>query len=228
MLTGMPAYEPAPEHIQRVTRRAGRAHVTGTLTAARTALLIVDMQRYFVEEGMPAASAGARALLPRIAAAAEALRARGVVIIWIMTDADARAARDWPSYEALFTPQGWAARQTLLAPDGAGYPLADGLEPSSADLVVVKHRHSGFVGAAPGLERILRDRGIDTALVAGTATGVCCTATARDAMTHGFHTILLSDLTAAQSDEEHEAALAAHYLYFGDVLSVHEVLARLA
>jgi len=223
----MPAYEPDPEHVLRVTRRAGRMHVTDTIAPSKTALLIVDMQRYFVEEGMPAGSGAARALVPAMTQATAALRSHGVAIVWIVTESAAPQAQDWPSYQALFTPQGWAARTALLAPDGPGYPLAQGLNPYSGDLVVVKHRHSGFIGPAPGLEAGLRARGIETVLIAGTATGVCCTATARDAMTLGFNAIILSDLTAAQSAQEHEAALSAHYLYFGDVLSVHEVLARL-
>ena len=74
----------------------------------------------------------------------------------------------------------------------------------------------------------MRDHGIDTALVAGVTTNVCCETTARDAMMRNFRTLMVSDACAAMTDEEHAASLGAFYLYFGDVQSADEVIARLA
>ena len=73
----------------------------------------------------------------------------------------------------------------------------------------------------------LHSRGIDTVLVAGTATNVCCESTARDAMMLNFKTIMVSDALAARSDELHAASLTAFYSKFGDVQTAAEVLQSL-
>ena len=74
------------------------------------------------------------------------------------------------------------------------------------------------------LERILRSRGIRNLLIAGTKTNVCCEATARDAMMLDFDTVMLSDCTAALSDEEHRATLETFIQQFGDVLTGREAV----
>ncbi len=74
---------------------------------------------------------------------------------------------------------------------------------------------------------MLRGLGLDTLLIAGTKTNVCCESTARDAMMLDFGVVMVSDATAALSDDEHRATLETMIQQFGDVLAVDEVLARL-
>jgi ureidoacrylate peracid hydrolase len=74
---------------------------------------------------------------------------------------------------------------------------------------------------------VLRGLGIDTVLIAGTKTNVCCEATARDAMMLDFKVVMVSDCCAALSDDEHRASLETIIQQFGDVLTGEEVLARL-
>ena len=78
------------------------------------------------------------------------------------------------------------------------------------------------------MAEVLRGRGIDTLLVTGTVTSVCCESTARDAMMLNFKTIMVTDGNAAMTDEEHNAALTDFYLTFGDVMSTdsHRCLRR--
>ena len=70
-------------------------------------------------------------------------------------------------------------------------------------------------------------QGIDTLLIAGTKTNVCCESTARDAMMLDFKTVMLSDCCAALSDEEHRATLETMIQQFGDVMTLDEALAAL-
>jgi ureidoacrylate peracid hydrolase len=58
-------------------------------------------------------------------------------------------------------------------------------------------------------------------------TGVCCESSARDAMMRNFRVVMLSDGNAAKTDAEHEAALVAFYLNFGDVMETGEAIACL-
>ena len=63
-------------------------------------------------------------------------------------------------------------------------------------------------------------------LIAGVATNACCESTARDAMMLNFRVLMVSDACAAASDREHQAALENFYLFFGDVQTTNEVIAR--
>ena len=77
------------------------------------------------------------------------------------------------------------------------------------------------------LGEVLRAKGIDTLLIAGTKTNVCCECTARDAMMLDYQVVLLSDCTAALSDDEQRATLENVIQQFGDVMSADEALALL-
>ena len=70
-------------------------------------------------------------------------------------------------------------------------------------------------------------RGIDTILVTGTVTNVCCESTARDAMMRNFRAIMVTDGNATFTDEEHNAALMSFYLVFGDIMSTDFAIACL-
>ena len=73
----------------------------------------------------------------------------------------------------------------------------------------------------------MRVRGFDTVLITGTVTNVCCESSARDANMTNFRTIMVSDGIAANSQEEHDASLAAFYNIFGDVMDTDMIIAEL-
>ena len=64
---------------------------------------------------------------------------------------------------------------------------------------------------------MLRNLGIDTILIAGTKTNICCESTARDGMMLDFKIVMVEDCCAALSDDEHQAALESIIQQFGDV-----------
>jgi len=87
------------------------------------------------------------------------------------------------------------------------------------DVIVEKMRYSAFIQGSSNIEEVLRARGLDTLLITGTVTNVCCESTARDAMMRNFKTIMVTDGNAANTDEDHNAALGNFYLTFGDIMS---------
>jgi ureidoacrylate peracid hydrolase len=97
----------------------------------------------------------------------------------------------------------------------------------AADTQIIKNRYSALIAGSSGLERMLRSLDIDTVLIAGTKTNICCEATARDAMMLDFKAVMVSDCCAALSDDEHRSALENIIQQFGDVLTSDEVLERL-
>ena len=101
------------------------------------------------------------------------------------------------------------------------------LTTASTDLTLLKNRYSALISGSSQLERTLRGMGIDTILIAGTKTNVCCESTARDAMMLDFKVVMVEDCCAALSDDEHRGALENIIQQFGDVMTADEVLARL-
>ena len=58
-------------------------------------------------------------------------------------------------------------------------------------------------------------------------TNVCCESTARDAMMLDYRVVMLSDGNASLTDEEHAASLNNFLIFFGDVMTADEAVARL-
>jgi ureidoacrylate peracid hydrolase len=74
----------------------------------------------------------------------------------------------------------------------------------------------------------LQAAGIDTVIITGTATNVCCESTARDAFMLNYRTLVVSDANATVSDEAHNASLNALFVRFADVFTTKEILDLLA
>jgi ureidoacrylate peracid hydrolase len=98
---------------------------------------------------------------------------------------------------------------------------------ADVDLVVEKTRYSAFLPGASTLDEQLRSRGIDTVIITGTLTNVCCESSARDAMMLNYNVVFVSDATAALSDSAHNATLSTIMQICADVMTADEVLERL-
>ena len=216
-----------PEIVARVLARRGRLHVFDRLDAKRTALLVIDMQNAFVAPGAPIEVPAACGIVAPINRLAAALRRRGVPVIWVMHE-NQQGGRDWAGFFDAFVAPG--KRAQAAAALEAGSPLQalwPELEVKAEDFRVAKNRYSALIGNASQLRSLLEKHGIDTLLIAGTKTNVCCESTARDAMMLDFKVVLLSDCTAALSDEEQRATLENVIQQFGDVRTAEEALALL-
>jgi ureidoacrylate peracid hydrolase len=214
-----------PEIAERVVARRGKLHLFDKLDAKRTALLVIDMQNAFVAPGAPIEVPAARGIVAPINRLAAALRERGVPVIWVMHE-NQKGGRDWAGFFDAFVAPG--KRAQAAAALEAGSPLQalwPELDAAPGDLRVAKNRYSAFI--KNDFQKTLHERGIDTLLVAGTKTNVCCECTARDAMMLDFKVVLLSDCTAALSDDEQRGTLENVIQQFGDVRTADEALALL-
>ena len=204
---------------QRHEQRRGRRHAFTTLAPEQTALVVVDMVPFFVTE-MPYC----RGIVPVIGRLATALRTAGGTVAWVVPGPGPR-----PELEVEFF--GTEAAAAYRGSGGVG-PLRDRvwpeLEVEDTDLLVEKTAASAFFPGHSSLPALLADRGIETVVITGTVTNVCCESSARDASTLGYRVILVADGTAARCDEDHNAALHTIYRSFGDVRTAAEVLGLLA
>ena len=212
------------EIVERVLARRGRLHLFDSLDARRSALVVIDMQNAFVAPGAPMEVPAARAIVGPINRLAAELRRRGVAVIWV-THENRKDGRDWAGFFDAFVAPGRRAEAAAALAAGSGLQqLWPELEIGAEDLRVNKNRYSALIAGASPLEPMLKERGIDTLLIAGTKTNVCVECTARDAMMLDYKVVLLSDCTAALSDEEQRATLENVIQQFGDVLSADEAL----
>jgi ureidoacrylate peracid hydrolase len=84
--------------------------------------------------------------------------------------------------------------------------------------VIEQTRFSALVQGSSTLDAFLHERGLDTLIITGCLTDVCCESTARDAMMLDYRAIMVTDASAADTDADHNAALTAFYSTFGDIM----------
>jgi ureidoacrylate peracid hydrolase len=134
----------------------------------------------------------------------------------------------WTVQQRMNTPEANARRNAAMTEGSVGHALWPDLDVQRGDEIVLKRRYSAFIPGTSDLEPLLRSRGIDTVIIVGTLTNVCCESSARDAMMLDFRTIMVSDACATTSIEEHNASLAAFYATFGDVMDTDFIIERLS
>src|SRR5262249_12627687 len=162
----------------------------------KTALLVVDMQNYFVKQGHQGEIPLAREIVPNINRLAAGLRSRGGHVVWIRNGTrDTRES--WSTlHESLLTSDPVERRLTAMDMDGDGYAYWHLNDIRPEDAQITKTRYSAFIQGASNVEQYLRARNIDTLLIAGTATNVCCESSGRDAMMLNFKVVMVSDALA--------------------------------
>ncbi|MBI3303793.1 MAG: cysteine hydrolase [Deltaproteobacteria bacterium] len=198
----------------------------------KTAMIVVDMQNDFVQEGAPIEIPRARAMVPRLNRLLDVCRAHQIPVIYIhhvIRGGDIDAGRLADHHEAIRN------NKAILA----GTPnveIYEGLKPHPGDLVVAKPRYSAFYGT--DLEAILRSQGIDTLIISGTVTDVCCESTTQDAFSRDYKVIFLSDGTAAtdwpdlgfgpvSAEEVQKVVLTVLAMCFAQVSSIDQVMAEI-
>lgn len=215
--------------VQKVIDRRGHRHVFRSMPPSSTALVVVDLQNGFMMDGVAhSLITGAREIVPNVNEIAQTLRDLGGTVVWIHNTSRPEDQKVWPIYyEELSTPQRAAKRHASLTPGSIGHQIWAACDVQPGDLHVNKHRFSALLPGTSELEATLRARGIDTLIICGTSTSVCCESTARDACMLNFRTVMVTDGNAAATDEEHNATLMNFYLTFGDVMSTQEVVGYL-
>jgi len=215
-----------PHVIDRIVFRRGRLHGFEGVDAAKTALVVVDMQNVFCAEGAAVEVPTAREIVPNINRLARATRATGGLVAWVQMTVARR--EEWALVlDNLLTPA--TAERVLegVKPGSEGHALWPAMEPDPSDLYIAKNRYSAFLPSSSGIAQELRGRGVENVIITGTLTNVCCESSARDAAMQDFRTFMISDANAARTDEEHMATLVNFIQTFGDVRSTDEMIALL-
>ncbi len=208
-----------------------------TVDLARTALVMIDLQRDFLEPGGFGAALGND--VSRLGAVIEpcrrllaAARRAGLFIVHTREGhrpdaSDAFRAKVERGAPALRIGAPGPMGRILIRGE-AGHAIVPSLAPEPGEPVVDKPGKGAFY--ATDLELILRNRGIEALIVCGVTTEVCVHTTVREANDRGYRCIVPGDCTASYFPEFHEVALRmirAQGGIFGWTTSSERVLAAL-
>jgi ureidoacrylate peracid hydrolase len=214
---------------ERLVARRGRVHLFDEIDATRAAFVVIDMQKAFSAPGAPVEVPLSRDICGNINRLAEEMRSRGGMVVWIVSAFDNRNGRsDWSNFfDYIVAAEVRERTMAYMAPGAEGTELWKDLDARPEDDFITKNRYSCLAPSASQLERVLRSRGIEYLLIAGTKTNICCETTSRDAFDMDFKVVLVEDCCAALSDREHLATLENIIQQFGDVMNTDEVIKRL-
>jgi nicotinamidase-related amidase len=182
---------------------------------ARAALLVIDMQRDFVEPGGFGETLGndvslLRAVIPPLQAALAATRDAGITVIHTreghlpdLSDCPpAKLTRGEPALR-IGDP---GPKGRILIRGEYGHDIIDELAPADGELVIDKPGKGSFY--ATGLDDTLRSRGITSLIVAGVTTEVCVHTTVREANDRGYECLVLADCVGSYFPEFQRYGLA--------------------
>ena len=165
----------------------------------RSALLIIDMEKAFVNTGAALWIRGALETVPRISNVIDEARDSGISVIWIKRIYKADGSdMELPRRQDLFS----RGLYGVLAPESTGLNSIeepDGLERKQDEKVIIKPRFSAFFHTE--LDEYLRGKGIDTVLLAGTTTPNCIRCTCYDAISLDYQCIVLEPCCSSQTSE---------------------------
>ena len=190
----------------------------------RAALLVIDMQKDFVDEGAIMEVRMARERVPVMRRVIEACRGAGIPVIYtrhILSD-----RFEVSPLETAYQPR---LKARGMREGSEGIEIVPELAPLPSDTVIGKHRYDAFHGTS--LETVLRNiRGagrVDTVIVIGTVTSICCESTARSAFMRDFKVVFLSDGNGGLDEGSQSATLDIIGRVFGRVMTAGELIAEL-
>lgn len=184
-----------------------------SLDLPRAALLVVDMQRYFVDPASRGCMPWAAQVVGRVGALISFFRARGRPVVFTRhahapDGSDGGNLAWW--WDGLLREGTWAAE------------LHPAIVPAEGEPVLRKNRYDAFLGT--DLDGILRRGGVTDLVIAGCMTNLCCETTARDAFCRDYRVKFVADATATETEPMQLASLRNLAFGFADVVTVQEIV----
>jgi nicotinamidase-related amidase len=184
-------------------------------TAPHSALIVIDMQRDFLDPDGYAAAAGLdvaalRGTIPAIRRLLSGARQAGMLVVHTreghrpdLSDCPPAKLERSRAAGAEIGTRGPLGR--LLVRGEAGHDIVPELQPQAGEPVVDKPGYGAFTHT--DLENILRNRAIERLIICGVTTEVCVHSTLREAVDRGYRCVLVGDACASADAELHAAAL---------------------
>lgn len=202
------------------------------MSRENAALITIDVQRDFWDPESPPAKihgrdvSGAQVVVDRILQLVDTARQVGLPIIhvrneeprWAMSD----TSRELRWRHKMRRQQGLANLDYELCQPGTPGVEFYRLQPDPADVIVTKHRYSGFIGT--DLHLILRSLNRKSLIFCGGSTNMCLESTVRDAFMLDYYCVVVADCSAtAWGEKAHRNSLENIELGFGQVIDLEDV-----
>jgi ureidoacrylate peracid hydrolase len=186
------------------------------LSKESCALLIIDMQNYFVAESGGMFVPATHEILDNIKALQKAFRDIRQPVIFTSH------SHYSPELDGGNLTWWWDGYCRAGSPDADIY---DDIKPLEGEKIVHKHRYSGFEGT--DLQITLHSLGITDLVITGTMTNLCCETTARDAFNTDYRVQFVCDAVATSNDDLHLATLKNISFGFAPIVTTNEVIEQL-
>jgi len=186
------------------------------LSRENSALLVVDMQLFFLDPTSPTYTCGGQAILPNLKKIIQAFRQADRPVIFT------KHVHHPDRIDAGIMGWWWEGMCLEGSPESE---IHESISPQLNEKVILKHRYSAFYNT--DLETILRVLRIEDIVIAGIMTNMCCESTARDAYYRDYRIFFLADGTGSITEEMHLASLLNLAFGFSWVTNVDTVLAQL-
>ena len=186
------------------------------LNKDKAALLVIDMQKFFLNPKSPTFTCGGLAILPNVKLLIETFRKANRPVIYTChvhhpDRIDAGIMGWW-----------WEGMCVEGSPESE---VHEDIAPLSHEKVIFKHRYSSFYNT--DLETILRCMEIEDLVISGIMTNMCCESTARDAYYRDYRIFFLADGTGSINEEMHTASLLNLAFGFAYITTTESVLQQI-
>jgi nicotinamidase-related amidase len=186
------------------------------LNRGKSALLVVDMQRFFLDQASPSFTCGGLAILLNLKKLIQAYRTASLPVIYT------RHVHHPGLLDAGIMGWWWEGMCKEGSPESEVHPE---IAPQPGEKEVLKHRYSAFYNT--DLETILRCLKVEDLVITGIMTNMCCESTARDAYYRDYRVFFLADGTGSITEDMHLASLLNLAFGFAWVTSVNAILTQL-
>lgn len=203
------------EIIEKVFRRRERLHAFLSINAAKTALVVIDL-----DIGTGRDKNNMQQVAGNVNLLSETIRAKGGTVAWVTTPIQ----RATENFRAVFGDAATDNWERMGKAGGEATMLWPELKPEPSDIHTTKQGHSAFFPGKTQLNELLRAKRIESVIIVGAVTNVCCEASARDAAELQYKVTMVSDALIGQSLELDRATLTTFFRCYGDVRPTKDLL----
>ena len=195
-----------PEFVSKMEKKYFKERNLGKIKG-KIAILGIDLQNHFLNPAGKAYLPSSQELLNRIKELYEFAKDRNVEIILTRHCHEENILARW-----------WNDKMKC---EDTSTAILEEIE-KYGKKIIKKNTYNAFLGTE--LEEYLKSKNIETLIITGVMTHLCCETTARDAFNRGFNIIFPIDGTLTQNEELHECTLRSISHGFGVVISIERLL----
>jgi len=183
----------------------------------RTALLVIDMQNTFVAKGAVFEAPKGREIIPKLEEMIKYCRKKNMPVIWTRSDHSPPGGgliiERYPVIK--FRKEVWKGTKSFEY-------YSKMIQPLPKEHQIVKHKYDAFIGT--DLDMVLKNLEVDTVIIGGVFTEVCCESTARAAFFRDYKVVFLADATAGSDPSTQDDTVKRMETFYGRGMKVSEVI----